>query len=581
MDFSIQRVFGFPAIPGILLAACLAVSVFLGYNIDRNWYLGVLAAAPLTAWLVAAVRSKRRRLLTGRVRSLRKNGRSTPLGHEDYSGYFRRAAGGDGASVTDDRTCLDLNIEEIFTLLDRTVTIPGANMLYTMLRSPLFDTGRLKRRRETVDIMAENAESSEALQVELGNLLHPGYDEVTPLLLYGPAELPPSRLMSIVGTGAAVLSVTALFFIHAPWTFLLPLGAFILNMIIYYRHYGPITRQIGALAYIGNLVGAAGKLAGNAFLNSLDPDIGSGLKKTVPELKAIQRQVRRIINFSPDSRDILSMLIAYVKIFFLVDIHAYRKFIGLVEERREKVLGVYELTGKVDALLSVAVFISGKKNLASPVLAGETRSIRAVDMYHPLLEDPVANSFSVDPPGCIVTGSNMAGKSTFLRTVALNTLLAQTLCFCFAGEWEAGLFFPATSIEKHDSIALGKSLYYDEAKRIYDIIESTDSRVPVLCVIDELLSGTNSTERRKASVAILGYLARKGSLVVSATHDLQTAALLADLYDNRHFADRLDEGGLDFDYRIKPGILSTCNAIDLLERIGYPAEVVARARSAR
>ncbi|MBN2049140.1 MAG: hypothetical protein JW760_01745 [Spirochaetales bacterium] len=570
--------FSVPALPAILLAFCLAASIFLGYNLDSLWYLGALTAAPMTLWLVAASRAKRRRTLLKRVKTLREEGRDTPLRPEDYHGYFLGSAPGAFPLSVDHRTCLDLNIGDLFTLLDRTVSIPGANMLYTLLRVPLFDTALLSKRRDIINALAEDAASAEGLQTAMGNLFHPGHDDVTPLLQHGSTEPPPSRGMSIVGTGTAILSVLALFLIHTSWVILLPLGSFVFSMVIYYRHYGTLTRQIGALGYIGALVKAAEILAGNKTLRRLDSDRAAALETVLPKIKIFRKQVNRITTFSPDAQDILSILIAYLKIFFLIDIHAYRRFLQLVETRRREILKAYELIGTLDAFLSTAAFLSTREKTALPQLMEGSLSIRSEEMYHPLITDPVANSFSIDPPGFIITGSNMAGKSTFLRTLALNALLAQTLGFCFAREYEAGLFFPVTSIEKRDSLTLGKSLYYDEAKRIFAILESTGNRTPVLCVIDELLSGTNSTERRKASVAILGYLARKGALVVSATHDLETVEKLSELYANVHFADRLDKGGLDFDYLLKPGILTGCNAIDLLERIGYPAEVVAQAR---
>jgi len=430
----------FPIIPTLLTVAAVSVSVFLGYNADTHWYFASFSAVPLTLWLVASVKHKRRHTLIMRVRGLRAKGRDEPLKPAIYSGYFQGAARKGEVSVIDERTCADLNLHDVFTLLDRTVTIPGANMLYAMIRLPLFDTALLTRRRNIIDSLKEDPDLTEDLQRNFGDIIHPGYDEVTGLLLHGPAEPPPSGLLSILGTVTAVISVVLLFFLNVSWVFLLPLGAFMMNMVIYYRHYGTITRQIGALAYIGSLVRAADALAGNGRLNRLDTDLAAGLTECMPGIKAIRRQVNRITTFSPDARDILSMLIAHIKIFFLVDIHAYRRFLHLAEAHGRQVLQAYEIIGTLDAAISVMLFLSGRRDVTESELSEELYSIRAADMYHPLLADPVANSFSIDPPGCIVTGSNMAGKSTFLRTVALNTLLAQTLSFCFAKEYSAGVF---------------------------------------------------------------------------------------------------------------------------------------------
>lgn len=170
----------------------------------------------------------------------------------------------------DERTCLDLDLPSVFTLLDRTVTIPGAAMLYFMLRKPLFDRGLILSRRDIIDRFGEDPASVSAVQAALAEVLHPGHDDVTDLLLHGPPEEPPSKVMSFLGTSAAAVSLPAMVALQMSWGSLLPLAAFVMNMIIYYRHYGSITRRVEALGYIGAMAGTAEKLAGNEVLRDLD-----------------------------------------------------------------------------------------------------------------------------------------------------------------------------------------------------------------------------------------------------------------------------------------------------------------------
>lgn len=168
----------------------------------------------------------------------------------------------------------------------------------------------------------------------------------------------------------------------------------------------------------------------------------------------------------------------------------------------------------------------------------------------------------------------MAGKSTFLRSVGVNALLAQTIGACFAERYTGSRYLVMTSIEKRDALEEGKSFYYAEAERIFRMIESVDDETPVLLLIDELLSGTNSLERESASVAILHYLSEHNALTVAATHDVTIARRLEELYAAYYFTDHATDTGLSFDYKIRPGIVKTRNAIRLLSLIGYPQEVI-------
>jgi DNA mismatch repair ATPase MutS len=134
-----------------------------------------------------------------------------------------------------------------------------------------------------------------------------------------------------------------------------------------------------------------------------------------------------------------------------------------------------------------------------------------------------------------------------------------------------------SSINKRDDVASGASFYYNEARRIFDILTANTGGVPLLCLIDELLSGTNSLERVSASIAILKYLTFHKALVVAATHDVKIASLLKNEFRPCHFTDQVGEKGLEFNYKIREGVVETTNAIRLLERIGYPESIIREA----
>lgn len=173
----------------------------------------------------------------------------------------------------------------------------------------------------------------------------------------------------------------------------------------------------------------------------------------------------------------------------------------------------------------------------------------------------------------------MSGKSTFLRVLGVNTVLAQSIGTCFARRFEASRLRVLCSMRASDDVVSGKSRYLAEAERLRAVVEQAEDGGPTLCLIDELLSGTNASERLAASEAILEHLRAAGALVVAATHDLELAAQLQGSFDTYNFANDFAGDDLRFDHRIRLGPARNRNAIELLARLGYPPRLVERARA--
>jgi DNA mismatch repair ATPase MutS len=201
-------------------------------------------------------------------------------------------------------------------------------------------------------------------------------------------------------------------------------------------------------------------------------------------------------------------------------------------------------------------------------------------MRHPLLEAAVPNSIVMRAgEGTIVTGSNMSGKSTFLRTVGVTAVMAQTVHTALAADYSAPVLRVRTCIGMRDDLLAGRSYYIAEVEAVHDLIRTSADGDAHLFLIDELFRGTNAVERIAAGEAVLRELVtaatqRKPHLAVVATHDAELVDLLADLYAPAYFGDDMTDAGLVFDYRIKAGRASTRNAIALLKHQGAPDRVV-------
>jgi DNA mismatch repair ATPase MutS len=171
----------------------------------------------------------------------------------------------------------------------------------------------------------------------------------------------------------------------------------------------------------------------------------------------------------------------------------------------------------------------------------------------------------------IVSGSNMSGKSTLLRTIGINTVLAWAGAPVRARRLRISPLTLGASIRVQDSLEDGRSRFYAEITRLREIVALTKGPRTVLFLLDELLSGTNSHDRQIGAAAIVHALIDRGALGLITTHDLALAHIADNLSGravNVHFADTLQNGELHFDYRLQPGVVERSNALDLMRSVG-------------
>jgi DNA mismatch repair ATPase MutS len=271
-------------------------------------------------------------------------------------------------------------------------------------------------------------------------------------------------------------------------------------------------------------------------------------------------------------------LTLYLRIVLLLDVMAWISAAAAVRRASSELRQLLVAVGEVDALLAIASW----RHSARPMTVPEPRPtfVGAVvqQMCHPLLDQPVPSSLELDGKSILVTGSNMSGKTTFLKALGVNAVLAQTIGFAMANRWSLPSLQVVTSIGRADNLIEGRSYYLAEVEAVARMVRVVGDGREHLFLADEIFRGTNATERIGAAVAVLQYLASEDDLVLAATHDLELAEMLRDRYKTVHFAEDLGEDGLSFDYRLRQGVTTGRTAIDLLEHVGYPEEVVLEAR---
>jgi ABC-type multidrug transport system fused ATPase/permease subunit len=244
--------------------------------------------------------------------------------------------------------------------------------------------------------------------------------------------------------------------------------------------------------------------------------------------------------------------------------------------------------GEAEALIALATLRHDHPLWVFPHLtAGETR-MDGRDLAHPLLppDRAVGNNVTVGPPGTflLVTGSNMSGKSTLLRALGVNTVLAQMGGPVCAAE----MHLPATltvasSMRVQDSLSQGVSYFMAELRRLKEIVDRVDAHQdqpdrPILFLLDEILQGTNTGERQIAARRIILHLVESGAIGAVSTHDLTLAdaPAIAAAAVPVHFSERFERSAdgptMTFDYQLRPGIATSTNALKLMEVVGLPME---------
>jgi DNA mismatch repair ATPase MutS len=373
----------------------------------------------------------------------------------------------------------------------------------------------------------------------------------------------------------ALIPFTSLFFafFNAGLGVFIAIAAFITNMIIHFNIKSTIGWQLEVLAYIIGMVNKAKGLVKNDI-----PELEEYIKLLKANLKDIQGITRKTyFLFSINNGDFFTELF---RILFLREVIEYETVMTTIHRYSENFTKIYETFGLLDSMISIASYRESLSYYSLPELcnsyAKQKRILSFTDLYHPLIDKPVPNSMQVEK-SVLLTGSNASGKSTFLKTIAINAIFAQTIHTCLAKQYSSDYFMVYSSMALKDNLLGNESYFVVEIKSLKRILDYLNNNIPCLCFVDEVLRGTNTVERIAASSQILYHLSFSNCLCFAATHDIELSYILKERYDNYHFQERIEDGKIIFDYKLYDGRSSTRNAIKLLNIIGYDGNVVKKA----
>jgi DNA mismatch repair ATPase MutS len=472
----------------------------------------------------------------------------------------------------DDITWNDLDMDNIFKRINNTQSTVGEEYLYALLREPLLDEKGLEERGRMIEYFQNNPAGRTEIQFHLAKL---GKKRSIGISDYFYSS---EKRSSLKGIFYRLLSLTSIlspvlmiFSFEAGLTLLI--ASFMVNMFVYYKAKNEIAAQLEALSYLVGLVNCAKKIS-DYGINGFDEHM-KRLKESLIKVGKMNKRGFSLFYISGDP------ITEYLKIILLKELIDYESLCGSISKFRDELKRIYEIIGLFDALIAAASYRESVSHFVLPELKNISKDSKSEllnfnDAYHPLIKDPVLNSFDTEK-SVLITGSNASGKSTFLKTVAINAVFAQTICTCLASKYTSCFFTVFSSMALKDNLLNNESYYIAEIKSLKRILDGMNNDAPCLCVIDEVLRGTNTVERISASSQVLYHLSSNNCLCFAATHDIELTHLLENHYVNCHFQEKISDNEVLFDYKIYEGRATSRNAIKLLKLLGYSDSIVKEA----
>ncbi len=477
-------------------------------------------------------------------------------------------------SLIDDITWNDLDMDDVFKRMNDTYSASGEEYLYYTLRNTNKSEEELAHLEDMVQYFREHADERVQIQYIMRQLGYTGkyslYDYIDNLDYLGERSSRRHILLNCLFLPLLALLPFQMSIALMGLTVLV-----IYNILSYFKEKKEIEPYILSFAYILRLAVVSEKLL------KLNVPVCSKEWESIREAKEGLHNMRRgsfwvFTNRGSASGNPLDVILDYIKMIFHVDLIQFNKMLSQLRMHIADVDALITLIGQVETAIAVGAFRESLECYCVPGFTeGGELSVR--EAYHPLIVNPVKNSISTKK-GVLLTGSNASGKSTFLKTIALNAIFAQTIHTCTAESYSGPLFQIYSSMSLRDSIEKGESYYIVEIKalkRILDASKGAERRI--LCFVDEVLRGTNTVERIAASTQILKSLADTSFLCFAATHDIEMTELLKQDYVNYHFEEDIREGDVFFNYKLLPGKATTRNAIKLLQIMGYDEKIIEKA----
>ena len=469
-------------------------------------------------------------------------------------------------SQVDDQTWYDLALHKVFDQLNYTQSSIGAEALYQKMRLLTFQPDdSLRELEEFFERQPDLRLRVQVIMNQLGKKNH----NMARSIVANPGNQD-SRIYLSLYIFLACLPVLSLFFL--PFFKIQALSVLIasvtFNIIFSSIRNWSNKMRLDQVSYLVRIFASAEKLSRLALPKQ------EALKQAVQPFK--KTKVISSILQSPTGSSEMEIILIYLNFLFLIPQIAQVYIYNQVKSYQKEAQETINLLGELEVAISLLRHKRDGKLVCHPCFK-QDGGIKGKGIYHPLIANPVVNDVSFEK-NMVISGDNASGKSTYLKMVAINCILAQGLGFAYGESFELPYGHVMTSMDVSDDIEVGDSYFITESKTILRMIENLKKPGFHYFFIDELFKGTNTIERIGAGLGIVRWLSGRNCLYMISSHDIELVVASGAVNDNYHFDSRYVDGKIVFDYHIKQGSAVTKNAVNTLKSLHFPSEITLTAQ---
>lgn len=502
-----------------------------------------------------------------------------PTDIDNIRSYLRCYRGDD--VVLDDDVCKDIDLDDLFGYSNRCITPVGELMLYDKFRQ-MKRSGRSVDDEKDISKIIEDEDFRTKLESALGAVNLKKGISVSELSNMSVQIGRWHKFSWLIPLLELTVFVMMLVFLPPAVAIIFVVGVLTLNLCLHYANKSYVDMYIRPLVQLDRLRQASVKLSEIDGFNDLQE-----VNHSIKNLSKLSKKLRIFSLNGILESDFMAMfyiLIELIKILLCIEPIKTYAILKKMDDVSRDSRTLFEYVGGWDVLYSIASFRNWMDSCgfewSLPTFVSQPKTLKAQNIYHPLINDCVPNSIQIDK-SVIITGSNMSGKSSFLRTLAVNIVSSYALNMGFSSEFSLPECRLHSVLSVSDNLDEGKSYYMSEVLRIQSIIDrcsSADDHVTDFVFIDEIFKGTNTVERISIADAVIRYLSSlENTTAVVSTHDIELASGLETTLDTYHFNETIDSEKIRFSYTLIPGVVYTRNAISLLRLCGYPSSILDKA----
>ncbi len=474
----------------------------------------------------------------------------------------------------DDITWNDVDMDRIFKDMNNTQSSVGEEYLYYMLRKGKNSIDELQELDKFINIFTYSEKEREEvarIYSDIGRTRAISmFDFIHRLSDLGKR----SNIKHFAMLTALIASIAALLIEPAIGVFLF-IVCVVINVVNYYKVKAEIDAYFICFNYLVRMIINAKKLSA-LNIEGLE-HYSNRINELTKDLKDIEKGVFLLPSNSV-KESLGDMIMEYIRMLFHVDLIKFNSMLKHTLNKIDCVDELFAILGRIESAYAIASYrkmLSAEYGFYAIPEFNDNNDFEMIieEGYHPLINDPVKNSISTSST-VLLTGSNASGKSTFLKMVAINAILSQTIYTSVCKRYVSKIYSVYSSMSLRDNLNDNESYYIVEIKSLKRIVDKIKDNKRILCFVDEVLRGTNTVERIAASAELLKYMKDNNVMCFAATHDIELTHILEHYYDNYHFEEIIENDDVKFNYKLMEGRTNSRNAIKLLGIIGFEKDII-------